>query len=545
MALSPKLSVKKKAALVLLIISLMAPCILKIQPGKAAPKTITVPDDYPTITAAIGNATDGDIIIVRKGTYEEKTLEINKTLSLIGEDAESTKINLDPPTFQVIGENIFTREPEISTLWNNSISIDADSVTISGFAIVTPGGDVSIKGDRTQIVGNNIKTAVVASGSYSKIERNILTGLLVSGSYSNIAKNTFSKTATVRGSYCRISGNDGFSIWVSGSYCDISANRITGSSTSAGIYVEGSFCLVNGNNVTNAPYGTFRVGGNNNIVCRNLVDNLAFGLAVGGSNNTVYANRVTNSGEGLCPRAGNTYYANYVANNGWGVDTGDTELNPFGNTSTLYHNNFISNAYQVCTILKYETDYFDNGKEGNYWSDYTGTDADGDGIGDTPYVIDDNRQDRYPLMAPFDIDSVTVELPEWASPPSVHLINPKNTSYTSANIALEFTVNKQTSWMGYSLDGQDNVTVTGNTTLPKLSYGSHNVTVYATDMVGRNGASETVYFSIEAPFPTTFVVAVAIIACVFGFGLILNLVKAKRKSNNRQSNQKPSRGRLV
>jgi len=38
---------------------------------------------------------------------------------------------------------------------------------------------------------------------------------------------------------------------------------------------------------------------------------------------------------------------------------------------------------------------------GNYWSDYTGVDADGDGIGDTPYVIDENNTDRYPLMNPW------------------------------------------------------------------------------------------------------------------------------------------------
>jgi ABC-type dipeptide/oligopeptide/nickel transport system permease subunit len=64
---------------------------------------------------------------------------------------------------------------------------------------------------------------------------------------------------------------------------------------------------------------------------------------------------------------------------------------------------------------------------------------------------------------------------------------------------------------------------------PKLSYGSHNITVYATDMVGRNGASETIYFSITAPFPTTLVVAVAITLCVFVFGLIINLMKGQKK----------------
>lgn len=59
-------------------------------------------------------------------------------------------------------------------------------------------------------------------------------------------------------------------------------------------------------------------------------------------------------------------------------------------------------------------DSFDNGTRGNYWSDYNGTDSNGDGIGDTPYLIDANRTDFYPLIAPFNITTAPNLMPNWA-----------------------------------------------------------------------------------------------------------------------------------
>jgi len=75
--------------------------------------------------------------------------------------------------------------------------------------------------------------------------------------------------------------------------------------------------------------------------------------------------------------------------------------------NTLYHNNFINNTSQVVSLSS--TNTWDNGypSGGNYWSDYNGTDlysgqyqnvTGSDGIGDTPYVIDANNTDHYPLM---------------------------------------------------------------------------------------------------------------------------------------------------
>ncbi|KYK20374.1 hypothetical protein AYK24_03800 [Thermoplasmatales archaeon SG8-52-4] len=62
----------------------------------------------------------------------------------------------------------------------------------------------------------------------------------------------------------------------------------------------------------------------------------------------------------------------------------------------LYLNNFIDNTEQA----RDNRNIWDNGKSGNYWDDYNGTDDDGDGIGDTPYLIPGGSKDIYPLMYP-------------------------------------------------------------------------------------------------------------------------------------------------
>ncbi len=105
--------------------------------------------------------------------------------------------------------------------------------------------------------------------------------------------------------------------------------------------------------------------------------------------------------------------------------------------------------------------------------------------------------------------SDTIHFSVDTSPPKILVLSPESKTYGGTDVKLIFTVDEPASWIGYSLNGQDNVTITGNVTLAVLSEGSHSLIVYATDLVENTGVSKPIYFSI-APFPTVLVVGVAV-----------------------------------
>jgi N-acetylneuraminic acid mutarotase len=90
--------------------------------------------------------------------------------------------------------------------------------------------------------------------------------------------------------------------------------------------------------------------------------------------------------------------------------------------------------------------------------------------------------------------------------PRISILSPQNQSYDSTDVKLSFTVNENVTWMVYSLDGQNRMTLSGNQTLPALANGSHSLTIFASDEMG-NLAQQTVFFNI-APFPVVQLVAV-------------------------------------
>jgi len=141
-------------------------------------------------------------------------------------------------------------------------------------------------------------------------------------------------------------------------------------------------------------------------------------------------------------------------------------------------------------------------------------------------------------IRPLYVDTVNFALD--LTPPNISILSPVNKTYTATNITiadipLDFTVSEKVSQVAFSLDGQNDTVIAGNTTLTRLSIGPHNVTVYAWDMAGKTGASETVDFTVAAepepqaeaePFPTVPAIAASVATVVFvSVGLVVNFKK--------------------
>jgi N-acetylneuraminic acid mutarotase len=83
--------------------------------------------------------------------------------------------------------------------------------------------------------------------------------------------------------------------------------------------------------------------------------------------------------------------------------------------------------------------------------------------------------------------------------PQIEIISPENKTYKS--IEVDYTINKGVSWVGYSLDNHENVTLTGTPEITGLTDGQHSLMIYANDTLGNMGVSKIVIFHIDNTAP--------------------------------------------
>jgi parallel beta-helix repeat protein len=184
---------------------------------------------------------------------------------------------------------------------------------------------------------------------------------------------------------------------------NITVNNLKLSSFNIGIVVMGSDNnKILENTITDNFRGLDFTSSENDTVSGNYIANNVGGIALENLYNSIVENIITNNsnfGIHLYGAGYNNIIGNNITNNGRGI------LVSICYNNVIYHNNFVNNTNHV------ETDdsngIWDNGEEGNYWDNYNGTDGDGNGIGDTPYIINENNQDNYPLV------NVIPEFPSW------------------------------------------------------------------------------------------------------------------------------------
>ncbi len=201
---------------------------------------------------------------------------------------------------------------------------------------------------------------------------------------------------------------------------------------------------VTANTVTaNFDSGIGTIACNNIIIAENSIDSCKFGISTAGqtrnhaggagsTNMTICKNNITRNEPGihLSSSKNNLISNNYIANNGIGINAVSSHQNNVtentfvennggavrlsgAQNNTFYHNNFIDNNVSGIQISNPwllrdnpEDNFWDNGFQGNYWSDFkqrypNATEIAGSGVWNTPYHINPKNIDYYPLVARF------------------------------------------------------------------------------------------------------------------------------------------------
>lgn len=435
---------------------------------------LKVPDDYPTIQAAVDAASVGDVIRVAPGIYFENVHipEGKNDLSLLGANRETTIIDgnmsgltvwIDALNVELSGFTIQNGDQEgiwiqqlskygescgckihDNILRNNKVAITLNAIgTIVERNVITDNlRGINVFYFENKILDNNITNNLhdlyLREGGNHIINNDIIGKLIISESHKNVLRNNEIQTMYV-------SGQDDLSDYIQ----DIdTSNTMKGKP----IYyiINQTKLLVDANTYPDAGYLAFV--NSDNILLRDLepinywlflaystdciINNSTFqdedrvifeyskrntvekcvflNLEVGLYLHHSTENRINKNAFYNCKNGINFYYSddnevinNTISNNKFGAFFSE------GSGNVIIGNNFINNTSNIgarWVETEVRVQYWDDGFDrGNYWSDYTGDDLDGDGVGDTPYIIDEENRDSHPMMNPQNVIPIAPE----------------------------------------------------------------------------------------------------------------------------------------
>jgi nitrous oxidase accessory protein len=379
------------------------------------------PGNYTKIQDAINAASNGDTVYVYNGIYYENVV-VNKTINLVGENRDNTVID--------------------GSGTGDVVTISADWANISGFTIQNSGSGypnwdagisiLSPDSNNNTIFGNNIK--------------NNNWGVFLNHSSNNA----------------------------------IYKNNIF-NNVDSGVLLNDASSNIFGNNITNNNEGLILAFSSNVVVWDNAVKSNGVGLDIyHSSNDVIYGNNITENiaiGIELWELSSNNeIFENNIINNGEDPAIGyGLVIDVLSDNNTIYHNNFVDNKHNASDSCG---NIWNIGYPfgGNYWGNYTGIDADHDGIGDTPYNISGgSNKDRYPLMKPFGENLPVADFK--------YITNNSTVTFTSLSYDRDGTMANYTWNFG---DGKESFEQNPTHTYVG-EYATYNVTLNVTDNDGRKG----------------------------------------------------------